>query len=82
MKHESRTIGQSRTWAHELLGRLERDWEPPADALAHYQHWFKAVRKARSWKAWAVRSKYWCSLATLMERRDKALAKVIRGQRH
>ena len=81
MKGESRTIGQSRTFARGVCMRLEGTWQPSVGSLERYQHYFEAVRKARTRKAWAVFLRHGCSLARLMDRREKALAEALQGKK-
>lgn len=79
MKHESRTIGQSRTWALALCIRLEVTWLPSDNSLCHFLKWDNAVRecKGRSW--WYVFRRYRLSFVAVVNKRDQALRDLLRS---
>lgn len=66
MKHESRTIGQSRTWAHDLCGRLER-W------ARCFEYWDQAVEDSKNLYFWQVKRRWGCGRKRLLARRQDGI---------
>lgn len=78
MKQESRTIGQSRTWARALCGHLEKTWRPCDTLLAHFQRWDAAVRECRGKPRWYLVRRYrQLSYEAVVLKRDKALRDLL-----
>ncbi|MPR36520.1 hypothetical protein [Salmonirosea aquatica] len=73
MKHESRTIGQSRTWAYELCGRLERELGGRLERPARwYEYWHGAIETSRGWPFWRVYGEWRCCHRGLHRRLEEA----------
>lgn len=66
MKHESKTIGQSRTWAYDLCGRLER-------SARCFEYWDKAVEDSKTMYFWQVKARWGCCKKRLLGRRQEGI---------
>lgn len=77
MKHESRTINQSRTWAAVLCAGLEKCYMPSNEQIAFYEVWYRAERECRS-KGWFYcMRRYHRPYATIVQLRDHALRDLL-----
>ncbi|TDB66843.1 hypothetical protein [Arundinibacter roseus] len=76
MKHESKTIGQSRTWAAALCGQLEDSSGLEASA-ALFVFWEWAVRESKNKSPWLVYLRWGCSRPKLIRKRDDAMKEYL-----
>lgn len=81
MKHESRTIGQSRTFALAVCIRLEVTWWPSARSLSHFQLWDNAVRECKGRSRWYVLRRWGRSYQQVVLKRDRALRDLLAVRR-
>lgn len=70
MKPESKTIGQSRTWAHSLCVQLEK-------SSKLFGFWDTAVEDSRQLPFWQVYRRYGCCRKTLLKKRKEAMESFL-----